>query len=163
METEDSVLKNIWLADDDDDDHLVFENAIKEVLPFVKLTQFRSCHTLLSELEHSTPDLLFLDINMPGLNGKECLKSLKAGLANRKLPVIVYTGSGSPMDITACYSYGATLYVEKASTYSKMVGVLRALFGLDWDDPEKITSDQYVNNRFTPFRAEEPIADVPEP
>jgi CheY-like chemotaxis protein len=151
METKRSVLKNIWLADDDEDDHLVFENAVQEVLPSVILTQFRSCHTLLSELEHSTPDLLFLDINMPGFDGKECLKNLKGNPSYRKLAVIVYSGSISPIDITTCYGYGATLYVEKASTYNNMVIMLKALFDLNWSNPEKITANQYVNNRFVPF------------
>lgn len=99
METVPTIFKNIWLADDDEDDQLVFENAVKEINPSVNFTRFSNCATLLAELEKQTPDLLFLDINMPGINGKECLKDIKENPRHQKLPVIVHSGSNYHLDI----------------------------------------------------------------
>lgn len=145
---------NIWLADDDEDDLLLVEKAVKEILPAVHLVQFRHCEELLLALQHTIPDLLFLDINMPGMDGKKCLRIIKDTLEYRKLPVVMLTISQYPMDIFTSYGYGATLYVVKPSVYDKTVEIIKAAFGLPWDDPERITANQYQDNRFVPFRAE---------
>ena len=153
MEIWPSVFENIWLADDDQDDQLVFENALKEIAPSLLLEKFNNCEQLLLALETRKPDLLFLDINMPGLNGKECLKIIKENPSIKKLPVIVHSGSDYKVDILTSYRYGATLYIIKPKSYREIVKTLEALLVLDWNNPEAITYNQYQNNLFVPFRA----------
>ena len=74
------TVHHICMADDDLDDYQLFKAALNEVNPSVKLTYFSSCDSLLDYLHttDSLPDLIVLDINMPGTNGYNCLVSIKA-------------------------------------------------------------------------------------
>lgn len=153
MESLYPYFKNIWFADDDEDDLDLFETAMKELIPSVELVQFSDSEELLSALQHSTPDILFLDINMPPMDGKKCLMIIKGTQKYRKMPVIMLTVSQNPLDVIASYGYGATLYIIKPSSYNKWLKTLKAAFYLPWDDPEHITARQYQNNQYIPFRA----------
>lgn len=154
MDLQHSVFKNIWLVDDDLDDHLVFEGALNQVLPLASLTKFERCDRMLLKLEESTPDLLFLDINLPEINGINCLKSFRESGALRKVPVIMFTISEYAKDMMASYGFRATLYLVKPPTHEKLVKALHQLFQLNWDNPQSITDKHFVGDRFVPFSAE---------
>ena len=154
MEKNLSVFENIWLADDDQDDQLVFEKTVRQLSPSTHLTLFNDCVSLLLELKTDRPDLLFLDVNMPGINGKECLKRIKDLPSLAKLPVIILSGSTHSVDVLASYGFGAALYVIKPFSDTDWTNLLSGIFRLPWEDPEAITTNQYQNNRFVPYRAE---------
>ena len=59
------------------------------------------------------PDLVLLDLNLPGINGNEVLVQIRAEPTLKTLPVIVLTTSDDPEDIEASYSNGANSYVRK--------------------------------------------------
>lgn len=59
------------------------------------------------------PDLVLLDINMPRMNGHEVLAAMKADRRLREIPVVVFTTSIMPRDVTRAYSEGAAGYVAK--------------------------------------------------
>ncbi|WP_075219612.1 response regulator [Acuticoccus yangtzensis] len=59
------------------------------------------------------PDLIFLDLNMPGVDGREVLTRLKADSATRKIPVIILTTSDNPADVDFCYEAGANSFFVK--------------------------------------------------
>ncbi len=59
------------------------------------------------------PDLLLLDVNMPGMDGFSLLKELKSDPELRKIPVIMLSASDSPQDIHRCYDCGAASYLAK--------------------------------------------------
>ncbi len=59
------------------------------------------------------PDLLLLDVNMPGMDGFAMLKELKSDAELRKIPVIMLSTSNSPQDINRCYDCGAASYLTK--------------------------------------------------
>jgi DNA-binding NtrC family response regulator len=149
-----AVFKNIWLVDDDLDDHLVFESAIKEVLPQASLTLFGRCTDLFTQLGIHRPDLLFLDINLTEINGITCLKSFRDIDFLQKIPVVMFTGSNYHVDIMSSYGFGATLYLIKPPSHQKLVNALNRLFELNWDDPQSITNRHFVGNRFVPFSTE---------
>ncbi len=154
METMHSVFKNIWLADDDEDDQSIFESALKEISSLVNLTTFSDSKALLAELEKLQPDLLFLDINMPCLDGNKCLKVIRDNPSWDRMPVVMYSASSYSKDVKASYAFGATLYLVKPSSYKGLIKVLQKILQLDWSNLSSITDDQYVGNRFVPFRAE---------
>jgi len=154
MEAMHSVFKNIWLVDDDEDDRIVFEEAVKEIFSFIQITTFSYCEQLLQLLDLKIPDVIFLDINMPAMDGMSCLKLIREKPGCSRLPVIMFTISKHKLDISACYGYGATLYFIKPPSQRKLVEQLTLLFKLNWDDPEEITDMHFVGNRFVPFSAE---------
>ena len=59
------------------------------------------------------PVLTFLDLNMPGYNGLDCLKSIKANEGLSDMPVIVYSTCHYIKDIDACYKHNAHFYIVK--------------------------------------------------
>ena len=59
------------------------------------------------------PDLILLDVNMPVMDGKECLKRLKQDDELRLVPVVMFTSSRAPSDILDCYKFQVSSYVVK--------------------------------------------------
>lgn len=76
--------------------------------------------TIVEQILAAKPDLLLLDINLPGLNGEQLLKTLRQ---TSELPVIMVTSSSSEMDEVLSMSYGADDYITKP--YSPQVLLLR--------------------------------------
>jgi len=73
------------------------------------------------------PDLILLDLNMPKKDGREALKEIKSDSLLRKIPVVVFTTSTAPEDISACYDIGANTYITKAVTFEDMVSAMTTI------------------------------------
>lgn len=61
----------------------------------------------------SAPDLILLDLNMPGMDGWDTLKHIRADEKLKKLPVVVLTTSESQRDVDSVYALNANCYVQK--------------------------------------------------
>ena len=59
------------------------------------------------------PNIILLDLNMPGTDGREVLAEIKASDALKSIPVIILTTSTDVRDVTSCYQMGANSYVKK--------------------------------------------------
>ena len=59
------------------------------------------------------PDLILLDLNMPGMDGRTLLKIIKEDPAISTIPVIVLTTSSDEKDVEHCYELGASTYIQK--------------------------------------------------
>ena len=59
------------------------------------------------------PGVILLDLNLPGTDGREVLAEIKADPALKQIPVIVLTTSSDERDVQACYSAGASSYIQK--------------------------------------------------
>ena len=59
------------------------------------------------------PNLILLDLNMPGTDGREVLAEIKGSDTLRSIPVIILTTSTDVRDVTSCYEMGANSYVKK--------------------------------------------------
>jgi two-component system response regulator len=67
-----------------------------------------------SEAESSPrPDLILLDLNLPGTDGRDVLEEIKKDPKLRTIPVIVLTTSSDDKDINKCYQAGANSYIQK--------------------------------------------------
>ncbi len=73
------------------------------------------------------PDLILLDLNLPGLSGRDVLERLRAEEAYRFVPVVVLTTSRRPEEVRALYAAGATTYIEKPRDFQQFVNVLRTV------------------------------------
>ena len=60
-----------------------------------------------------TPSLIMLDLNLPGTDGREVLRTIKADYKLKPIPIVVMTSSKDPVDIDDCYRQGANSYVTK--------------------------------------------------
>lgn len=82
------------LAEDDPDDRFLFSEALKLVDPAINCIMVgngREVMTLLENDFFSLPDCIFLDVNMPLMNGLECLKAIKSEPAYQTIRVILYS------------------------------------------------------------------------
>jgi len=73
------------------------------------------------------PDIILLDLNMPGMGGKSFLRSVKADEQLCAIPVVVVSTSGSEQDITESYKLHAAGYVQKASSLDKLRRIIQKL------------------------------------
>jgi len=74
-----------------------------------------------------TPDVIFLDLNMPRKSGREVLQELKADPALKSIPVIILTTSSAEEDIFRSYNLQASAYVVKPVDFDRFVGVVKAI------------------------------------
>jgi two-component system, chemotaxis family, response regulator Rcp1 len=84
------------------------------------------------EGEHAsqvTPDLVLLDLNLPGLNGQEVLSEIKIDPQLKRIPVVVLTSSAARRDVLAAYDAHANSYVVKPDDFEQflaLVGIIRS-------------------------------------
>lgn len=126
-----SYPKVCFLIDDDVDDQEIFSMALKHVdLPVICITA-DDCSEALKKLTQDLsfiPDYIFLDLNMPKMNGKQCLKEIKKLAHLNHIPVIMYTTSLNQRDIAETKEIGASTYIIKPANISELASVLRLLF-----------------------------------
>ncbi len=73
------------------------------------------------------PDLVLLDLNLPGIDGREVLEIVKSDDSLRHLPVVVMTTSESEEDVRVCYGLHANGYVPKPIGLDAVCDALRAI------------------------------------
>ncbi len=125
-------VQHICIADDDPDDHYLFASALSEVNDTVKLSAFNSCDDLLEFLEgnNDPPDVIVLDMNMPGNDGNKCLLSVKKEARFRHIPVIIYSTSGTTDMIRSSKECGALDYILKPNTFQRIKEVVKKILAI---------------------------------
>jgi CheY-like chemotaxis protein len=73
------------------------------------------------------PDLILLDLNMPGMGGKEFLRRIKADEEQKSIPVIILTTSDSERDIVETYKLQASGYVHKPVSLEEFKSVMEKI------------------------------------
>lgn len=82
----------------------------------------------LDYLDTTTPDLIILDILMPGVNGIELCRRIRARAATNKTPIIVFSALGDENTMKSALAAGANRYLHKLNRFSELVSVVdRAL------------------------------------
>jgi len=76
---------------------------------------------------HSTPLLVLLDLNLPGLDGYQVLARLKADARTKHIPVIVVTTTDDPREVEKCYALGCNVYITKPVEYEHFTEAIRKL------------------------------------
>ncbi len=127
---------NILLMDDDEDDCLFFRDALKELSLPVQLLYGQNSELLSIYLDAAKPDLVFLDINMPGKNGLQCLHELKANEKYKHLPVIMYSVANDVRIVEQTFSAGAHRYLVKPYAEHNFPVSLKKVLQIDWKSPQ---------------------------
>ena len=118
--------KVLLIVDDDRDDRYFFRNAVTEIDPAFECREAHDGLEALTQLRNSKilPDFIFLDLNMPEMNGKQCLAELKKDKRLWSIPVIIYSTSDFWKDIEETSQLGAAYYLIKAWDISKLPGLI---------------------------------------
>jgi DNA-binding response OmpR family regulator len=130
-------LHTIVLTDDDEDDREFFYNAVQSTHPHIKLITFKDGIGLKDYLKDEPavkPQLIFLDINMPRLNGFQVLSLIRKQYTSAELPVIMYTTSRSETDIDMAQKLGANMFFRKPNDYKILKQLVGKVLSFDWDN-----------------------------
>jgi CheY-like chemotaxis protein len=121
--------ENIMLIDDDEDDREIFQSALALMELPVTCTAFPSAVEALEYLTGGriSPDVIFLDLNMPLMNGHEFLGKIKIIEALRSIPIIIFSTSRNPLSIMQSKEAGAIDYITKPYTLHELVRVLQRI------------------------------------
>jgi DNA-binding NtrC family response regulator len=124
------------MTDDDPDDYYLFASVLKEVNDAVKLTWFNTCDGLLDFLKagDDLPDIIVLDMNMPGNNGNACLLSIKSEARLHHIPVIIYSTSGTPPVVKKAMECGAFNYYVKPTSIILLRELIKELLSIQASD-----------------------------
>ena len=103
----------ILLVDDDEDDRDVFCDMVEEIDPTLSCTTAIDGLDALELLNKTSPDLIFLDMNMPRLNGKQMMFKIKSNPLWNNIPVVIYSTSRLAKDISEMTDAGAIDFISK--------------------------------------------------
>ena len=124
-------LHSVFIVDDDEDDRESIRDAFRENKHVVDYVFMQSGDQLMGHFAENTkqdyPSLILLDLNMPGMNGKDVLKQMKKNESLRPIPVIVITTSSSRKEREASYQAGANCFITKPDSYNELVAVTNAI------------------------------------
>lgn len=126
----------IYQADDDSDDREFFADALGEIDPDVILKQapdgMRLMDELLALVSSDLPQFIFLDINMPGKTGLECLAEIRKSKGVLKdVNIVMLSTSSDPENIRRASELGATFYAVKPSCFEKLKSILEEVLSIN--------------------------------
>lgn len=140
--------KTILLADDDEDDRYFFSLAVESLSREIKLLTFDDGVSLLHHLENKmvdNPAILFLDINMPVLNGHQCLEQIRASPKWKDLPIAMYTTSNHVKDIEKSKDLGANVFIKKPFKLNVLIEIIQWVLSIDWSNTNLTSTTYYID------------------
>ncbi len=123
--------KTCFLIDDDQDDQHIFRMALNEIDENITCFFAKDGHEGFSKLRNDIlfrPDYIFVDMNMPRMNGVECLTAIKTIDRLKEVPVFIYSTHGDRQIINNTKLLGASDYIVKPFTIDKLTDILRQCF-----------------------------------
>jgi CheY-like chemotaxis protein len=73
------------------------------------------------------PELILLDLNLPGMDGKDILVKIREDAIHKRIPVVILTTSKNEVDIYECYERGANSYIEKPVDMEKFLETIKRI------------------------------------
>ena len=120
----------VLIVDDDHEDCELFNEAIHEIDPAIKCWTARDGRQALNFLTTELivlPDYIFLDINMPLMNGKDTLIEIKKNTRLRDIPVVMYSTTSDTKEIQGYYKLGAYDFLIKPNNFNRLVEALTSI------------------------------------
>ncbi len=123
----------VFIVDDDPDDRQIVLDAFLENHPQIDYEFIESAEDLMKKLnspEADFPQLILLDLNMPGIMGLQALREIRSSKIFSQIPIVVLTTSSLGKDRTTSYDLGASCFLTKPDSYSKLVEIVNAVVRL---------------------------------
>ncbi len=129
--------------EDSDEDFTDFERVVRKLSINKPIFRCTDGEDALDFLYHTgkyndsptlpRPAIILLDLNLPGMDGRDVLLQIKQDKDLQNIPIIVFTTSSNPTDIEVCYQRGVNGYIVKPIDTSKLIWTIR-LFMSYWFD-----------------------------
>jgi two-component system response regulator len=131
----------LLLVEDNPDDEVLTLRALEKnnvrnkvvvVRDGIEALDYLFCRNAYADRDpNDLPQLVLLDIRLPGMDGIEVLRQIRAEQRTRLLPVVMLTSSKEDRDLINSYEGGANSYIRKPVDFSEFVGAIRQL-GIYW-------------------------------
>jgi two-component system, chemotaxis family, response regulator Rcp1 len=125
---------HILLVEDNEGDIILTTEAFKDMQLENKISIVRDGEEALQFLrkqdsyaDATTPQLILMDINLPGMDGKELLEVIKKDPELKEIPVVMLTSSAADADISECYDKHVNWYITKPIDYDKYTKVMHEI------------------------------------
>ena len=127
---------HILLVEDSPTDAMIIARALREGGVAHRLTVIRDGRQALdylirlrnpAEPADLEPDLILLDLNLPGIDGGQVLVQIKADPFLRAIPVVILSTSKAEEDVYRTYDLGANSFITKPVTFEGLVDVMKSL------------------------------------
>jgi len=128
---------NILLVDDNKTDVALTLNAFKEARLKNIIQVARNGEEALNyvfgrdkyadRINYPLPDIILLDLKMPGISGLDVLKILKNTEKYKRIPVIIFTSSNEESDRAMGYDHGANSYLVKPVLFTEFLEVVKSV------------------------------------
>lgn len=124
----------VVLVEDNPGDALITEEAFEQAKVAVNLVVCEDGPSAVSHLESTVgtggppmPDLILLDLNLPGMSGLQVLEHIRANDDLKHIPVIVMTSSTAPEDVLAAYRAHANSFISKPVRPQEFLDAVKSL------------------------------------
>tara|TARA_R110000744_G_scaffold289091_1_gene400023 strand:- start:918 stop:1382 length:465 start_codon:yes stop_codon:yes gene_type:complete len=137
----------IYLADDDEEDRMLFFEALAELPVNCEIYNFRDGIYLVGKLvvkETPLPDIIFLDINMPLMDGAACLAKIRETERLSTIPVIIYSTSFDKKEVEKYRKMGANCYLKKPNSFNQLKTLLYKCIKPYTVENSNITASSFV-------------------
>ncbi len=125
---------HILLVEDNEGDIILTTEAFKDMKLDNKISVVRDGEEALRFLKKqgdyagaATPQLILMDINLPGMDGKQLLEVIKKDEELKEIPVVMLTCSDADADISECYDKQVNWYITKPIDYDKYTKVMHEI------------------------------------
>jgi CheY-like chemotaxis protein len=124
----------IFYTDDDKEDLDFFREATESIDQNIEVVTLGGSSQLLHIIDNppSHPHILFLDLNMPGLNGFDVLEILRSKDASQYLPIVIFSTSNDEELIRKSRELGANFYVPKSVSFESLRRSIEHAINIDW-------------------------------
>jgi CheY-like chemotaxis protein len=119
--------KRVLVVDDEPQNILIVREILKADYTVIAATEGVTALSLAQS--ENPPDLILLDVMMPGIDGYEVLRRLRADARTAGLPVVMLTGKGAIDDKMKGYGLGSSDYITKPIDSVFLLGVVGGLLG----------------------------------
>lgn len=121
----------MYLIDDDNDDLDFFCEAVQAIDPTIICIKATDSEAALRSFQYHDvplPDMIFLDLNMPMVDGRLFLAELKKLKPYTHIPVVIYSTSSHSRDIEETRKLGAASFISKPFSLDELIGNLHEVF-----------------------------------
>jgi DNA-binding NtrC family response regulator len=116
------MTRHVFLVDDDRDDREIFIEALAQIDSNCNCITAENGEDAIKKLTADSfiPDYIFLDLNMPQKNGRECLVEIKSMKRLDEIPVIIYSTSSLPREKEELAQLGASMFMTKPANFDEL-------------------------------------------
>jgi len=121
---------NILLIDDDADDQEIFISALNDISEALDYTALADASIALKkklESKELTPDVIFLDLNMPIMTGEQFLIAVKNKEGLKNIPVYIFSTTSHSKTIQHTLELGAQDFITKPNKFDDLVNILKSI------------------------------------